>query len=116
MDLTKKHVLMRLILLMAITVFTFSSCSRSLEIIKREVTQLPHRTIYIAGVDDSIDMEGLVVTLHSRGGRVVSVPYEDTEWVIVEHEIDFLIPGEYEVFLYWGEFFFGSMSIQVVPE
>jgi len=108
----------------------------------RQIAQFPYRTVYIAGVDDSLDMDGFIAIFQLRNGNVeshsfydsrwviakheigfsVSGGYEifvylgefDSRWAIAKHEIDFSIPGEYEVFFYWGQFPLGSMTIQVV--
>jgi len=102
------------ILLMAISFLALSSCRREFEIVMREVAQLPYRTVYIAGVDDALDMEGFIVRLHSRNGQFEEHSFYDVHWNNVRHEIDFTAPGEYEVFFYWGRFNFGSMTIQVI--
>jgi len=70
--------------------------------------------VYVIGVDDSLDMEGFIIRLHARDGYTTEVAFEDSEWATVRYEIDFTIPGEYEVFFYWGDINFGSMAIQVI--
>ena len=96
-------------------VLILSSCDRGLEIVRREVAQLPYRTVYVAGVDDSLDMSGCVIFLHLRDGRMSEVVFEESQWATVKHEIDFSTPGEYEVFFYWGDIQFDTIIIQVVP-
>lgn len=127
MKKAKKYSVIRWVLIIAIGIFILFlvphaftvyrrgfSHRRGAEIIMREVAQLPYRMVYIAGVDDSLDMDGFVVNLHLRNGNIDSISFYDSRWAIAKHEIDFSIPGEYEVFLYWGEFPLGYMTIQVI--
>jgi len=105
-------------LLLMIAVFVLSSCGiddSGNEITLMEVIQLPYRMVYVAGIDDSLDMEGCILLTHIRDGRVFEDSFYNLRHATVRHEIDFLTPGKYEVFLYWGEDWrIYTMVIQVV--
>jgi len=89
------------VLLLVIAVFFLSSChSRGLEIVSVDVIQLPYRTIYSAGAHDSLDMQGCIIGIRVRDGRVREVLFEDERRATVRYAIDFSTPGEYEVFFY----------------
>ena len=103
------------ILSITISVLVLSSCDTAFTLRDIEIVQLPYRTVYIAGVDDSLDMEGCIILLRARNRRYdMEVIFEEESFAYVTHDIDFSTPGEYEVFFYWGEIQFDSMIIQVV--
>jgi len=82
-----------------------------------EVGQLPHKTIYLAGIDTELNMDGCTILVHMRRQDTHEISFEDESRAIAKHEIDFSTPGEYEVFFYWGihEFRrFDTIIIQVV--
>jgi len=101
-------------LLLTIIVAPLTSCEAGNEIVGVEVIQLPYRLIYIAGVDDSLDMEGCVIRLHNRNGRTTDIAFGSWSFVSMVYRINFLIPGEYEVFFYWRDNRIHTMTIQVI--
>jgi len=100
--------------LLLMIVLLLSSCDRGLEIMSVEVIQHPFKTVYIAGVDNSLDMDGCILRKRIRDGRVFEDSFDDLSWATVRHEIDFLMPGEYEVVFYGGSNEIYTMAIQVV--
>jgi len=111
----KKYWAILKIALLLTTLLSLSSCDRGLEIVSVDVTQLPYRTVYIAEADNSLDMQGCIISIRVRDGRVREVSFEEETRASIRHEIDFSTPGEYEVFFYWGEeTHIHTMIIQVI--
>jgi len=106
------------VLLLIIAAFTLSSCigidDTGNEIVSVEVVQLPYRMAYVAGVDDSLDMEGCVIRLFTRDGNETDSLFGNWSFVTARHQIDFSTPGEYDVVFYWGDTPIHMMTIQVV--
>jgi len=103
------------IALVVALIFILSSCRRGQEILTVEIVQLPYKTVYISEAVDSLDMEGCVIRLHTRDGGETDIPFELWPFVTVSYEIDFSMPGEYEVFFYWQYIHIYTMTIQVIP-
>ena len=100
---TKKHLAVLKILLLFLVVLQLTSCDRGLEIMSVEVIQLPYKMVYIAGVDDSLNMDGCIISIRIRDGRVRETSFNAESRINLEHEIDFSTPGEYEVTFHWGD-------------
>ena len=90
------------VMLLGIVVLSLSSCDVGLEIVSVDVIQLPYRTVYVAGMDDALDMKGCIISIRTRDGYVQEISFADESRIRIEHEIDFSTPGEYKVFFYWG--------------
>jgi len=100
---SKKHLAALQVLLLIIAVLHLSSCEAGNEIVSVEVSQLPDKMVYIAGVDESLDMAGCMIRLHIRNGSISDIVFDNWPFVFIRHEIDFSTPGEYAVRFYWGE-------------
>ena len=99
----KEYLVVLKILVLILVALNLSSCDRGLEITSVEVIQLPYRMVYVAGVDDSLDMAGCILRTRIRDGRIFEDSFEDLRWAYVTHEVDFSTPGEYEVTFHWGD-------------
>ncbi|MCL2150493.1 MAG: hypothetical protein FWH51_06190 [Dehalococcoidia bacterium] len=75
-----------------------SACDASLEIIGMEICAYPNKTVYVAGIDNSLDLTGGTVTYLLKGGAK-SEDKMDESWITVTHDIDFNSPGIYTVTL-----------------
>ena len=80
-----------------------ASCDCDIEAVSLELVGVPDRVVYIAGVDTEIDLSGLRFVSLLRDGRIMEsslADWKDPEHEpgrLVYHEIDFAIPGVYEV-------------------
>ena len=73
-----------------------ASCDYSIATIGYEFGQ-PPRIVYIANVDTELDFsEATLISIHRDGNRV-EFPLVPSRWTVVEHSIDFTIPGIYRV-------------------
>ena len=63
-----------------IIVLLLSSCDRGLEIMSVEVIQHPYKTVYIIGVDNSLDMDGCILRTRIRDGIVFEDSFDDLNW------------------------------------
>jgi len=100
--------------LFVILIFLLSSCDSGLAIVSVDVIQLPYKVVYVAGTEDSLDMDGCIISIRVRDGGVREVSFEEEPRATIRHEIDFSTPGEYEVFFYWGDTQIYTMTIQVI--
>jgi len=114
MKKNKKTLVILQVILLVITVLLISSCEAGNEITSVEVIQYPYKMVYVAGTANSLDMDGGVIRLHNRSGVTSDSLFGNWPFVTVRYEIDFAIPGEYEVLFYWGEIHIYTMTIQVV--
>ena len=90
------------IFLLSSVALQLSACDRGLEIMSVEVIQLPYKMVYVAGIDDHLNMEGTILQTRIRDGRVFEDLFEEETRAFIRHDIDFSTPGEYEVRFYWG--------------
>jgi len=76
----KRFLAMPQALLLMIIVLLLSSCDRGLEIMSVEVIQHPYKTVYIIGVDNSLDMDGCILRTRIRDGIVFEDSFDDLNW------------------------------------
>ena len=89
-------------------------CDYEIAAASLELVGMPNRIIYIADVDTEVDLSGLKLVETSVGGFVTEELLEnwknpnEVPGRLIYHEIDFAIPGVYEVELYIeGELMYG---------
>jgi hypothetical protein len=89
------------VLLLALLV----GCDWDIVVVSAEIAGVPNRIIYIASIDSELDLSGLKRISTQRNGEVFEDDLENWgKWFDgeeVRHEIDFTIPGVYEVELYY---------------
>jgi len=115
MERIKNNLIILSIILLGNIMIVLSSCDSGGKIISVEVYQLPYKIIYVAGMTDSLDMYGCIIRIDTRREGAFYDLFEDAYFATVRHEIDFSIPGEYEVLFYWSESQIYSMIIHVIP-
>jgi len=74
-----------------------SSCDNDIVIVRYDFVQYP-RLVYIANIDAELDFTGATLIPTARNGdqgQEFLVAY--SSWIVVEHSIDFTIPGVYKV-------------------
>jgi len=93
-------------------------------IVKVEIGSFPDSIVYFAGESDTLDLTGGTVLIHIRGTRFISGSEEDN---VTEHpmcfdrrvpgivyDVDFSVPGVYEIHLIWFDEIVGRIPIQVI--
>ena len=93
-------------------------------IVRVEVGRFPDNIVYFAGESETIDLTGGTVLIHVRGTRFIPSNEEDnvTERPMcfdmrvpgIVYDIDFSVPGEYEIHLIWFDEIVGRIPIQVI--
>jgi len=75
------------------------------DIIRIEIGEFPNNIAYYVGESDSVDLTGGTVLIHTRGGTV-SERRMDIETVTfsVVYDVDFSVPGVYEVYIIWIDY------------
>jgi len=112
----KKRIMILQALFLVLTALQMTSCDSGLEIVGLEIVQYPSRTEYPVEFNEELDMYGCIILIRTRDGHERKALFVDTSWATISHEIDFSLPGEHEVFIYWGDVQrIGSFTVQVVP-
>jgi hypothetical protein len=79
-------------------IILLGSCDKSIEVIDYEFGQLPNRIIYVIGVDTELDFSGATIRSVQRNGvRGNERLLTPSDWIRVNHSIDFTVPGVYKV-------------------
>ncbi len=97
----------------------FCGCDAGLAIVDLEIITFPERIVYVAGVDDTIDLTGgtcgLILAQTPEGEH--GIPVEMTEWrLTISDNVDFSTPGVYtvRVAIHNGEY--QEFPVQVIDE
>ena len=108
------------ILTLIILLFFITSCEYGLVITGIDIVKYPDRIVYIAGIDDSIDLSGGVVNIMTRAYPERRDPMDDPRWgnFRVTHSINFNEPGVYIITLATGgdDKYRISFPIQVIDK
>lgn len=84
------------LVLLAMGLSLLTACDSSLEVIRMEITSLPDRTEYPVGYTGELDLQGGMVEKFCHvEGLSEKVPMTDCGDVLAD--IDFTVPGTYEV-------------------
>ena len=88
-------------------VLLLQGCDDGLYIVKLEIEGTPNRILYIANVDDEIDLSGFILVITIKQGdrdeELLEGGTDQSGFLKVSHEIDFTKPGIYKVELYYGD-------------
>jgi hypothetical protein len=99
-----------------ILLFGLSSCTAA-PVTKIELGQFPDNIVYYVGESDSIDLTGGTVNVFFD--YLTCEPYVEhpmdwpTTWEIV-YDIDFSVPGVYDVYLMWEDGEIGRFPVQII--
>jgi len=94
-----------------------TGCDEGLRIVGLEVEKYPDRLIYVANIDDSLDLSGGEVRILLKDKSIESISkMTDEKELEIKHNIDFGTPGIYIVVLYRHEDAQVQFPIQVISK
>ena len=106
------------VMLLSIMLLIFTSCDSGLAVTNVEIGSFPDNIVYFVGEADSVDLSGTTVISTVREGWTVERSIEDYmawEGTGYVSDVNFLVPGVYEIQLYSPMFgVFGRIPIQVI--
>ncbi|MCL2085134.1 MAG: hypothetical protein FWH06_07760 [Oscillospiraceae bacterium] len=104
-----------IIVFVAICLLALSACDTGMFIVGIEITDYPHKLLYIISMDSGLDLEGGMVRFHHKSAPP-SEPFrmDRSHGVDVRHDIDFTKEGIYAVTLFRHEEAQATFPIQVV--
>jgi len=117
MVMTKK--VTRLFILSLLVLFSLVfivGCDAGLEIIGMEIVKYPDRLIYVANVDNTLDVSGGEIRLLLKDKSVESIAPMSGDEAEIRHNIDFDTPGIYVVTLYRHDDAQAQFPIQVISK
>jgi len=115
----------RIFLLFLLTIILLFSTSCSSAIVKVEIGSFPSNIVYYVGESDTLNLDGGTVLVYTSS-RLFRPRYDESsemnEYPMslktgpfnVVNDIDFSIPGIYEVHIIWLENVVGRFPIQVI--
>lgn len=103
-----------IIIVMVFCLCFLGACDEGLRIVGMDINTYPNRIVYIAGRDKTLDLSGGTVKLQVKEKKEYIEEMSDMS-ISVTHNINFDIPGVYQVTLTRGDYYC-SFAIQVVSQ
>ena len=96
-------IMMKVTVLFVLTLL--SACDDSLRIIGIELTRIPDKLVYIAGVDYELDFSGGEIRYLHKDASIITYESltEESLDASITHDVDFRTPGAYTVRITYGE-------------
>ena len=92
----------RLFIFISVLLLLFSGCDIGVGVVKIKIIEYPTKTIYYKGVDDKLNLDGLILEATHKNNSKMTESYNTNEehflrYYTIKESIDFNETGEYEV-------------------